>query len=493
MRPAQFGTTTGFSSKGHGRDPTEETRSALMSEQALLLKGGRVISMDPSIGELPSGDVLIRGTKVAEVAVGIDAADAEVVDSANMIVIPGLVDTHRHTWQTAIKGMSSDWSLPEYLAGIRGRIGPQFSPNDVYAATLLGATEALNGGVTTLVDWAHIMNSPAHADGSVAALKEYGGRAIFAHGTPNDERIAEWYIDSTIPHSDDIRRVREEEFPSDDGLVTLMMAARGPQHTTPETSAGDWRLARELGIRITVHAGEGAWSLRHQPVLRLHEQGVLGPDTTFVHGNQFSDEDFRLIAESGGSISISPEVEMHMGLGYPITGRSLRHGIISSLSVDVPVTVGGDMFSVMRCALSAERALVNEESIRRVEMVEHLTISSEDILRMATIDGAKASGLDGRTGSITPGKDADIVLMRSNDLNLAPVNQPIAAVVVMSHPGNVDSVLVAGRFVKRNGVMLSIDVDSVLAKAIESRDSLLERAGVGPDYRPDDIEAWSKL
>jgi cytosine/adenosine deaminase-related metal-dependent hydrolase len=126
-------------------------------------------------------------------------------------------------------------------------------------------------------------------------------------------------------------------------------------------------------------------------------------------------------------------------------------------------------------------------------MVEHLTISSEDILRMATIDGAKASGLDGRTGSITPGKDADIVLMRSNDLNLAPVNQPIAAVVVMSHPGNVDSVLVAGRFVKRNGVMLSIDVDSVLAKAIESRDSLLERAGVGPDYRPDDIEAWSKL
>ncbi len=389
--------------------------------------------------------------------------------------------------------MSSDWSLPEYLAGIRGRIGPRFTPDDVYAATLYGATEALNAGVTTLVDWAHIMNSPGHADGSIAALREYGGRAIFAYGTPNDEQIAEWYIDSTIPHSDDIRRVRERELGDDSGLVTLMMAARGPQHTTPETSAGDWRLARDLGIRITVHAGEGAWSLRHQPVLRLHEQGVLGPDTTFVHGNQFSDEDFRLIADSGGSISISPEVEMHMGLGFPITGKSLSHGIVSSLSVDVPVTIGGDMFSVMRCALATERALVNEESIRRVEMVERLTITSDDVLRMATIDGARASGIGDRTGSITPGKEADIVLLRANDLNLAPLNQPVAAVVVMAHPGNVDTVLVAGRFVKKHGEMLSVDVGSVLDKASASRDSLLERAGVRRDYRPDDIEAWSKL
>jgi cytosine/adenosine deaminase-related metal-dependent hydrolase len=450
--------------------------------------------MDPTVGDLSHGDVLIEGGKISQVAPSIEPPPmAEVFDASQMIVIPGFVDTHRHTWQTAIKGMSSDWSLPEYLAGIRGKIGPQFTPDDVYAATLYGATEALNAGVTTLVDWAHIMNSPAHADGSIAALKEHGGRAIFAYGTPNDEQIAEWYIDSTIPHSDDIRRVRERVLASDDDLVTLMMAARGPQHTTPETSAADWRLARELGIRITVHAGEGAWSLRHQPVLRLHEQGVLGPDTTFVHGNQFSDEDFRLIADSGGSISISPEVEMHMGLGFPITGRALGHGIVSSLSVDVPVTIGGDMFSVMRCALATERALVNEESIRRVEMVERLTINSEDILRMATIDGARASGLDDRTGSITPGKQADIVLIRGNDLNLAPLNQPVAAIVIMAHPGNVDSVLVDGRFVKRDGQMISVDVGAVLDKATSSRDSLLERAGVRSDYRPDDIEAWSKL
>ena len=464
-----------------------------MSDRNLLLKGGRVVSLDPEIGHLPRGDVLIAGSKVVRVSESIDDPDSEVFDASNMIVIPGFIDTHRHTWQSAIKSMSSDWSLPEYLAGIRGRIGPRFTPEDVYAATLLGATEALNAGVTTLVDWAHIMNSPEHADGSVAALKEFGGRAVFAHGTPNDEQIAEWYIDSTIPHSDDIRRVRAEHFPHDDGLVSLMMAARGPQHTTPETSAGDWRLARELGVRITTHAGEGAWSLRHQPVLRLHEQGVLGPDTTFVHGNQFSDNDLRLIADSGGSISISPEVEMHMGLGFPITGRSLQHGIVTSLSVDVPVTVGGDMFSVMRCALATERALVNEESIRRVEMVERLTITTDTILRMATIDGARSCGLDDRVGTITPGKEADIVLIRADDLNLAPLNQPVASIVVMAHPGNVDSVLVAGRFVKKHGAVISVDPSSVIQRATRSRDSLLERAGVGTDYRPDDIEAWSKL
>jgi 5-methylthioadenosine/S-adenosylhomocysteine deaminase len=464
-----------------------------MAENSVLLKGGLIISMDPTVGQLPKGDVLIEDGKITDVSERIDNGSGEVFDASGMAVIPGLVDTHRHTWQTAIKGMSSDWSLPEYLAGVRGTLGPRFTPDDVYAATLLGAVEALNAGVTTLVDWAHIMNTPAHADGSIAALQEYGGRAIFAYGTPNDERITEWYIDSTIPHSDDIRRVRKEVLAVDDALVTLMMAARGPQHTTPETSAKDWHLARELGIRITVHAGEGAWSLRHKPVLRLNEHGVLGPDTTFVHGNQFSDEDLKLIADTGGSMSISPEVEMHMGLGFPVTGRALSHGIVSSLSVDVPVTVGGDMFSVMRCALATERALVNEEYIRRVEMVEHLTISSEDVLRMATIDGARACGLEARTGSITPGKDADIVLIRSGDLNLAPLNRPIAGIVVMAHPSNVDSVLVSGRFVKKHGQVLSIDVNRVIERAVESRDSLLERAGVPHDYQPTDIEAWSKL
>jgi 5-methylthioadenosine/S-adenosylhomocysteine deaminase len=464
-----------------------------MPDDALIVRDGHIVTLDPALGDLPRGDVLIEDGKISQVAEHIEAPSAEVFDASAMIVIPGFVDTHRHTWQTAIKGMSSDWSLPQYLAGVRGRIGPHFTAEDVYAATLLGATEALNSGVTTLVDWAHIMNSPDHADGSVAALREFGGRAVFAHSTPNDERIAEWYIDSTLPHPEDIRRLREEVFPTDDGLVTLMMAARGPQHTTPEISAEDWRTARELGIRITVHAGEGAWSLRHEPVLRLHEQGVLGPDTTFVHGNQFSDEDLDLIADSGGSISISPEVEMHMGLGFPVTGRALDRGIVSSLSVDVPVTVGGDMFSVMRCALATERALVNEESIRRVEMVERLTIQTRDVLRMATIDGARSCGLDHRTGSITPGKDADITLLRRDDINLVPLNQPVAQVVVMCHPGNVDSVLVAGRFVKKAGTMISVDVASVVDRAVASRDSLLERAGVRPDYQPDDIEAWSKL
>jgi 5-methylthioadenosine/S-adenosylhomocysteine deaminase len=426
---------------------------------------------------MPVGDVLIEGTKIVRVAENIEETDSEVVDASQMLIMPGLVDTHRHTWQTAIKGMSSDWSLPEYLAGIRSRIGPRFTPDDVYAATLLGATEALNSGVTTLVDWAHIMNSPGHADGSVAALREYGGRAMFAYGTPNDEHIAEWYIDSTIPHSNDIARVRNQELSDDEGLVGLMMAARGPQHTTPETSAGDWRLARDLGIRITAHAGEGAWSLRHQPVLRLHEQGVLGDDTTLVHGNQFSDQDLQLMADSGTSISISPEVEMHMGLGFPITGRALAHGIVSSLSVDVPVTVGADMFSVMRCALATERALVNEESIRRVEMVERLTISSEDVLRMATIDGARSCGLGDRVGTISPGKEADIVMIRADDINVYPSNHALGTVVAAADVRNIDTVIIGGRIRKLRGRMAGVNMDKFRQMADESRAYLFKSAG----------------
>jgi 5-methylthioadenosine/S-adenosylhomocysteine deaminase len=457
-----------------------------------LIRGGTVLTMDPAT---PGGlvDVLVEGQVISRIGPSLDVEDALIVDASDMLVIPGFVDTHRHNWQTQLRGIASDWSLPEYLAGIRGTLGPQYQPEDVYAGTLLGITEALNGGVTTILDWAHIMNSPAHADASVHALREFGGRAIFAHSTPNDERIEEWYVDSQLPHPVDIRRVREEWFSSDDGLVTMAMAARGPQHTTRQVSADDWRLARELDLRITVHVGEGAWGMRHAPVRQLHEAGVLGPDTTFVHANCLSDEELELIASSGGSISISPEVELHMGHGHPVTGRALKVGIQPCLSVDVVVVIGGDMFGAMRCLLATERARVNAIAIERREMVERLTLRSEDVLRFATIEGARAVGLDDRVGTITAGKQADIVLIRGSDLNLTPVNNEYAAAVLHAHPGNVDTVFVAGNIVKRSGVLTSIDVARVRQLAEISRDALLARAGVYRGWTPEDIEAWSAL
>lgn len=461
-----------------------------MASDRTLIKGGTVLF--PATNDVRVVDILVDGSAIAAIEPDI-SADADVIDATGAVVMAGFVDTHRHSWQTQLRGVASDWSLPEYLAGIRGTLGPQYEPEDVYAGTLLGCVEALDAGITTTLDWAHIINSPEHADAAIQALHEFGGRAIFGHGTPNDRDIEAWYVESTRDHSRDLRRIRDQYFSSDDQLVTLAMAARGPQHTTPEVSASDWQLARELGLRVTVHVGEGAWGMRHAPVLKLHEHGVTGPDTTYVHANTLSDREFEIIRDTGGSISVAPEVEMHMGHGFPATGRALEFGIRPCLSVDVVVVIGGDMFSVMRCALSMERARVNQHAIDRGEMVEQLTILSKDILEFATIEGAKACGLDHKTGSLEVGKEADIVLLKNSGFNLTPINDPMAATVLTAHPGNVDTVMVAGKVVKKDGVLTGIDADRVRRLATESRDRLLEKAGVPARWRPGDVQAWSEL
>jgi len=457
----------------------------------LLISGGQVLF--PAEDEVREVEVLVVDERIEGIGPDLGVTDAQVIDASGMVVLPGFVDTHRHNWQTQLRGIAADWSVPEYLAGIRGTLGPAYEPDDVYAGTLLGCVEALHSGVTTIVDWAHIMNSPEHADASIQALKDFGGRAVFAHGTPNDADIEAWYVESELPHPEDIRRVRDQYFSSDDQLLSLAMAARGPQHTTPQVSAEDWRLARELGIRVTVHVGEGAWGMRHRPVEVLDELGVPGPDTTFVHANTMSDEEFRIMAESGSSISVSPEVEMHMGHGYPATGRALEFGIMPSLSVDVVVVIAGDMFSAMRCALAAERARVNQRAIDKGEMVDRLTILSKDVLTFATHGGARACGLENKIGSIEVGKQADLCLVSNTGFNLWPLNDPMASTVLASHPENVDTVLVAGRVVKRHGTLTTVDESRVRQLALESRDRLLARARVPARWRPANIDAWSEL
>lgn len=456
----------------------------------LLIRGGNVLF--PNEDAVLTTDILVEGSEIVAIEPDLQV-DAEVIDASDMVVLAGFVDTHRHNWQTQLRGIASDWSLPQYLAGIRGALGPQYEPEDVYAGTLLGVVEALDSGITTVLDWAHIMNSPEHADASIQALRDFGGRAIFAHGTPNDEQIEEWYVESELDHSDDLRRIRDQYFSSDDGLVTLAMAARGPQHTTPEVSARDWQFARDLGLRVTVHVGEGAWGKRHRPVQVLHDHGVTGPDTTYVHANTMSDREFEIIRDTGGSVSVSPEVEMHMGHGFPATGKALEFGIEPCLSVDVVVVIGGDMFSAMRCMLAAERARVNDQAIDRNEMLEDLTIRSKDILGFATIAGARACGLDDRTGSLEVGKQADIIMLRNYGFNLTPLNDAMASSVIAAHPANVDTVLVAGKVMKRDGGLTTIDADRVRTLAQESRDRLLAKAGVPGRWRPGGAEAWSEL
>lgn len=449
----------------------------------VVLAGGDVVSMDPGIGVLRSADVAFEDGVITQVGGTVDRAGATVLDAAGRIVLPGFVDSHRHTWQTQLRGLAVDCTAPQYRTVIRHRFGPAYRPDDVYAGTLLGALEALDCGVTTLVDWAHIMNTPEHADASVAALTDAGIRAVFAYGTPNGEDAQAWYDRSELPHPADIRRVRDRYFGDDRGLRTLALGARPPHNVTPEVLRHDWRLARDLGIRLTVDGvGRGRWSgLRHDDFGELERAGLLGPDTTYVHGNQLTDRDIAVLAASGGTSSIAPEVEMSCGHGTPATGRLVAAGVRPSLSTDVPAMSGPDMFTVMRITLAAERMRLTGDPS---SWPDSWQLGVRDVLEFATRAGAEACGLGDRTGSLTPGRRADIVLVDRSGLNLTAVDDPVAAVVCFAGVRDVDTVLVDGVVVKRSGRLVA-DAGRARELALASRASLCERSPepVGaPDY-----------
>lgn len=462
-----------------------------MNNEHLLVRGGTVLTGDPALGVLQDAEILIENGRITSVDVPVDTDGCRILDATDMIVMPGLIDSHRHTWQSLIRGVAANWTLAQYWQGIRAMFGPRYEPDDVYIGNLLGAVEALDAGVTTLVDWSHIMNSPEHADAAIQALRDSGLRAVFAHGTPTDGQTSDWYVGSSVPHPDDIRRIRRDQIPGDDGLVTLAMAARGPQNCVLDTTEHDWNLARELGLRITVHTGSGRWG-KVRPIEQLRSRGLLGADTTYVHCNSLTDDELKLIADSGGTVSISPEVEMHMGHGYPATGRLLACGVRPSLSVDVVTGVGGDLFGTMRVCLAAERARANDEALANDTQLDKLDPTTDDVLGFATIEGARACGLDAKTGSLTPGKDADIVLLRCDQPNLIPLNNPDASAVLAATPANVDTVLVAGRIVKQHGALVDVDTDRIRSLAEAARDRLFSRLNVpaGQEWYPDVADTW---
>jgi cytosine/adenosine deaminase-related metal-dependent hydrolase len=283
---------------------------------------------------------------------------------------------------------------------------------------------------------------------------------------------------SALPHPhDDVRRLREGRLASDDALVTLFLAPRGNQFATMEVTEADWALARELGIRISCHFGDGEWG-KGRPVAALHERGLLGPTMTFVHCNSLADDELQMMADAGVTASISPDIELAMGHGWPATGRLLEHGIRPSLSIDVTSLNGGHLFGTMRAAIGTERGFDNEAARARGEAsVAELEITCRDVLEFATIEGARACGLDSKIGSITPGKRADLILVRADTYGMTPLNNPVGAFVYGAHPGLVETVLVDGAVVKRDGELVNHDRERVRRLALASRDDILERAG----------------
>jgi 5-methylthioadenosine/S-adenosylhomocysteine deaminase len=437
-----------------------------------LIRGGQVLTVDPQLGDLPRGDVLIEDGRIAAVDTEI-SADAEVIEADGFIVIPGFVDTHRHTWEAAIRGSAPNATLDDYFVEILDTFAPLYRPEDVYASNVAGALECLNAGITTLVDWSHINNTPDHADAAVRALQEVGIRAQYAYGSANTS-LADYWFDSKIAiPGDDVRRVRETYFSSDDGLLTMALATRGPGFCQEHVVRSEWALARELGLPITVHVAMGRLAGRFGMIKQLSDYGLLGPDTTYIHCCYFSEEEWRLVADSGGTISIAPQVEVQMGHGWPPVMKAIEYGLRPSLSIDVVTTVPGDMFTQIRSAFGAERARVNAICWEANEGIPDTMLTARQMLGMATVNGAHVAGLEDRTGSLTPGKRADVVLIDARAINVAPVHDAVTAVTLSADVSNVDTVIVDGVVRKRGGKLLA-DVNAARTAVEASRDYLLD-------------------
>jgi cytosine/adenosine deaminase-related metal-dependent hydrolase len=436
----------------------------------ILLRGGQVLTMDPAIGDLDKGDVLIEDGKIVAVESTIEA-DAEVVDATGRIVIPGFVDTHRHTWEAAIRGCAPNATLDDYFVEVLDTFAPVYRPEDVYASNLAGSLECLNAGITTLVDWSHINNTPEHADAAIKALQETGIRAQYAYGSANTSLADYWFESKIAIPGDDVRRLREAHFASDDQLLTMALATRGTGFCVNDVVRSEWALARELNIPITVHVAMGRLAGRFGMIKALSELDLLGPDVTYIHCCYFSDEEWQLVADSGGTISIAPQVEAQMGHGWPPVAKAMEYGLRPSLSIDVVTTVPGDMFTQIRAAFAADRARLNAIWWEKNEPAQGL-LTARQMLEAATVNGAHVAGLESRTGSLTPGKQADVVLLDATAINMTPIHDPVAAVTLCADVSNVETVLVGGVFQKRD-FRLVADVAKARRLVEDSRDYLL--------------------
>ncbi len=448
----------------------------------LLIQNAAVITMDTQSGDLRPGDILIQGERIADVGGHIAAADAEIVDGRAFIVIPGLVNAHMHTWQTGLRAISSNWTLLEYFRWVHAGLATRFNPEDIRIANLAGALNQLNCGTTTLVDWCHNNPTPAHTDAAIEGLRESGIRAAFFHGSPKpDPKPGEPHF-STIPHPrSEVERLLRGPFASRDQLLTLGLAILGPHFSTLDVALHDFRLARELGLVASMHQGgspaktPGGWD-------KLEQEGLVGDYVNIVHGNDLSDDQLARFVDRGVTFSVAPEDEMAQGHGHPITGRLRKLGAAPSLGVDLESVISGDMLTVARIALSHQRALDNAACRAATGAVpETSTIPVREALSWITVEGARMLGMLDRLGTISAGKQADLVFIRADALNLWPVHDPVATVIMQANLANIDSVMVAGEWRKRDGKLLFHDLDRVKAELSRSASRILAELGWRPE------------
>jgi 5-methylthioadenosine/S-adenosylhomocysteine deaminase len=436
----------------------------------LLIRGAAVLTMDPAVPDLAAGDVHVRDGAIAAVAPTVAAPGAEVIDGVGMICIPGFVDTHFHLWNALFRlFVRADVPALGYFP-VTARLGPLMEPEDSYRSVRLGAAEALAAGVTTVHNWAHNTRSPEHADAELSGMRDTGIRGRFAYGTPVG------MADDAPMDFAGLARVQKGWMPDKDNLLTLGICSRNLGALTIGGAAAaasrgvltieqikrDWDGARALGLPITMHTSGAS------PVMELERAGLLAADVQLVHPLLTTPEERAVLKARGVSYSTSPQLEARRAsqLGVIQLGELLEAGVKISLSTDHIASISCDPFASMRILFALHSHRIGAK----------VPLTLKRLLQLATLDGAVDLGIADRTGSITPGKRADLVLLRTTDVNMAPAGDPYEAVVSLGMPANVDTVIVDGRVLRRGGKFTAFDHGKIAADARAAALALRDKA-----------------
>ena len=446
-----------------------------------LIHGAQVVVGSPERAKAETMDILVDGERIAALGRDIAAPDAEIVDGSGRIVIPGLVNAHMHTWQTALRGMAYNSNLLDYLQRIHGKLAGLYRPDDIYIGNLAGALNQIACGTTTLGDWSHNNPTPEYTDAAVSALHESGIRAVFLHGTP---RAAPGSGAGVPLHPrSELERLLKGRFAQSDGLLSLGMAIPGPLYSPAEVAMADFRLAKELDLIVSMHhsspppPGTNPWAA-------LEAANLLGTNVNIVHGNHMRDDQLKRLVDRGATFTVTPEVEMTDGHGHPLTGRLIALGDAPSIGIDIESSISGEMLTAARIALVHQRALDHTRAYNESNPYDFRTpICAGEALAWATIHGARALGLERRVGSIEVGKQADLVVIDARLLNLSPVHDPVTAALQASL-ANIEAVMIAGEWRKRDGRLVYAGLAALQASLAESASRLAagvpEKNKVGP-------------
>jgi cytosine/adenosine deaminase-related metal-dependent hydrolase len=429
-----------------------------------LIRNAHVLTMDAALGDLAGADVHVRDGAIAAVGRRLTAPGAEVIDGANMLVLPGLIETHWHIWTALLRSLAGDRQEHGYFPTSR-TIGTFYSADDMYAAGRLAAAEAIHSGITFVHDWCHNVRGPDYAQGALRALAEAGIRARFSYGSPTAASN-----DASIDLRD-LERLHERwSEQSNGGLLTLGLAWRG---AASAATLRDFEVARGLGLPISVHANN--YETSAGGIQQLANRGLLTPGMQVIHAVWCTPEEIRALADNRVSVSVSPYSELRIGFGFPIAAQLAAAGVTVGLSVDTTTLSGNaDMFAIMKAIQNIENGRARNE----------FELTARRVLELATIDGARSMGIDSSVGSLTPGKRADLIMVDTRALNLAVMTEPAHLLVEAAQPANVDTVMIDGRIVKRAGRLTSIDIGEVVAAASQASANVRQRSGWTWPSRP---------